>query len=612
VPLKHVPLAALFSLLCCRCAPAQISPGPLSHAHELLEGVTQCSSCHDFGAHTRSFKCLDCHLEIKHRLENHAGYHARGYQSSAGQTDCVRCHMEHNGQKFAMVRFDRKTFDHGTQTGFNLEGKHRALACEKCHTAKNISSSARGEIKVKDLNRSFLGLKRECISCHEDAHRGQEGTECARCHQPESWKSAPGFNHARTAFPLTGNHQTVACEKCHVPRPGEKATLFQGLPHNGCQNCHQDPHRGAFRDAKFQGSCENCHSTSGWKNSHPSAGFDHSRTNFKLIGKHAELACAKCHTDVDFHRPIAHDRCGACHEDRHKGQFASRVAGSDCVSCHNQTAFKPALFDREAHRRSAFPLEGKHVSVPCADCHPPAGPNTVFITRKLACAACHADQHAGQIAETNCDRCHTPEGFLPPAFSVARHAQTKFVLTGRHSSVACSGCHKPISTSSTAKPARQYHFTSQSCSTCHSDPHQTKFQCETCHSTEGWKNILAFDHSAAKFQLSGAHEKVNCTRCHSGPKPVFSAVLNQCSTCHTVNDPHGGQFQAGASVEDCSTCHVAVQWSTKIFNHDKARFALDVAHRNVACEKCHKEQKNAAGKMNRVYRGTPLECVKCH
>jgi hypothetical protein len=32
----------------------------------------------------------------------------------------------------------------------------------------------------------------------------------------------------------------------------------------------------------------------------------------------------------------------------------------------------------------------------------------------------------------------------------------------------------------------------------------------------------------------------------------------------------------------------------------------------VACEKCHKEQRNDAGKVIRSYRGTPSECVQCH
>jgi len=624
VCLKYFLLTVTLAVVCSGPASAQISPGPLSHAHQNWDTVTQCSSCHDFGARARSYKCLECHVEIRQRLDAHTGLHARVYKSSAGQTDCVRCHTEHNGATFTLVRMDRKGFDHAAQTGFKLEGKHATQACEKCHTEKNLPMSARPQIKLKDLNRSFLGLRRECTNCHEDAHRGQEGAECSRCHQQDSWKSAPGFNHATTAFPLTGRHQAVACEKCHKPGAEEKTALFKGVAYNGCQNCHNDPHGGAFREVRFQGSCENCHNTSGWKNNNPSGSFNHNTTKFKLEGKHAELACGKCHKDDDFHRPVAHVRCGDCHEDPHNSQFVSRLAGSDCSSCHNQTSYKPAIFDREAHGRSAFPLEGKHYELPCANCHPPAGRGTVYITRKVVCSACHADQHAGQFASlpwnNKCDSCHVPTGFQPSTFSVARHAETKFMLTGQHASVACSDCHKPISTAMvwtavvatnrtfSAGPS-QYHFTSETCNACHSDPHQTKLSCDTCHITEAWKTVQPFDHSTTKFALDGAHQKVTCTQCHVGTPAKLAGTPKQCSACHAAKDPHGGQFRNGDE-EDCSSCHVTAQWKNNVFGHDRARFTLDVAHRNVACEKCHKEQTNAAGATIRVYRATPTECVK--
>jgi len=623
---KHAFLAVVWALLACVPVSAQISPGPLSRAHEQLEGVSQCNTCHDFGAGRRSFKCLECHTEIQHRLEAHAGYHAHVYQAASSQADCARCHMEHNGQKFALVKLERKGFDHAAQTGFALEGKHRTLACEKCHTEKNVPPSVRAQIKVKDPNRTFLLLRRECTNCHEDAHHGQEGTDCRRCHQQDSWQSAPGFKHSSTAFPLTGLHQSVRCEKCHEPRGDEKTALFKGVSYKGCQSCHTDPHRGGFREVR-QGSCESCHNTAGWKNNRPGSGFDHSRTKFALAGKHSGLACSRCHEDSDFHRPIAHARCADCHEDPHRGQFASRAAGSDCSACHNQTSYKPALFDREAHRHSAFALEGKHASLACADCHKPAGREAVYKLRKLICSDCHADQHAGQFVAApfanKCDLCHGQDGFQPATFSAARHSETKFPLAGKHVTVACADCHKPLAAPAVPLPAsfarhepavapRQYHFTSQDCKTCHADPHQTAFACETCHTSEAWKTTLAFDHSTAHFPLDGAHGKVACAQCHIGTPAKFAQTASQCSACHAAKDVHGGQFRGEGREEECSSCHRTAQWTSNVFNHDRARFALDVAHRNVACEKCHKEQKNALGRMIRIYRDTPAECVKCH
>ena len=44
---------------------AQISPGDLTKAHADLEGISNCTKCHEIGEKVLSSKCLDCHKEIK-------------------------------------------------------------------------------------------------------------------------------------------------------------------------------------------------------------------------------------------------------------------------------------------------------------------------------------------------------------------------------------------------------------------------------------------------------------------------------------------------------------------------------------------------------------------
>jgi hypothetical protein len=633
-PLRLFALA----LWCCTLAQAQIAPGPLSRAHQHLEGVTKCASCHEFGGATRSFKCLECHAEIKRRVDAKIGFHGRNYKGTTGETDCHRCHQEHKGLATPLIKLDRQNFDHQAQTGFALVGKHLQQKCNACHVAAKVPAAARAEIKQKDLNRSFLGLRRECVICHKDEHQGQLGTDCLRCHTMNGFKPASGFNHSTTHFTLTGLHQTTACQKCHGPKPGQDRAQFKGLSYNGCQSCHTDPHRGAFQDVKFRGSCDTCHNTGGFKTNHPGSDFNHATTKFKLSGKHTELACSKCHKSADFHKPIEHERCKDCHEDPHKGQFAARAAGSDCSACHNDTGFKPTRFDRDMHQKSAFPLEGKHTSLKCAECHQPEGKAAVYISRKLICSACHTDRHGGEFAaaphSNKCDDCHTPAGYLPTTFSVERHAKTQFALTGKHASVACEKCHKPLSgvgatlalapakNGAPATVPRQYHFTSRTCNSCHTDPHQTKLACETCHTSAEWKEVRPFEHSSTRFKIEGAHETVKCVQCHkpsatadgaaAKTAPVFSNTPMQCFGCHTAKDPHGGQFRSGGREEDCSTCHVMARWKGEDFNHDKARYVLNQVHRKVECAKCHKDEHEVAGKMVRIYRDTPMECIKCH
>jgi hypothetical protein len=263
----------------------------------------------------------------------------------------------------------------------------------------------------------------------------------------------------------------------------------------------------------------------------------------------------------------------------------------------------------------------------------------VYVTRKLVCSACHVDRHGGQFAAAphanQCDHCHTQTGFQPSTFSAARHAQTQYALTGRHAAVACDKCHQPLPTAGIAAPMpvtgnrvtpcgppRQYRFASQTCTACHPDPHPTKVACESCHTAEQWQQVLPFDHSTTKFRVEGAHQNVKCIQCHlpSAPgsglaakaAPKLSATPGQCFECHAAKDIHAGEFRTGMPLEDCSLCHDTARWNGEAFDHGKAKFALDRVHRNVPCANCHKDQREVAGKTIRRYRGTPVECIKCH
>ena len=664
-------------VIACHGAVAQISPGPLSPAHAEFDHLTQCRTCHKLAAGSRQFKCLDCHTDIASRLNAHRGYHSAVVNLQSGDNDCVRCHSEHTGRNVPIIRWvpSQRAFDH-SRTGFPLQGKHAGLECRQCHTAAHISAASRDTIKVKDLNRTFLGLNRDCATCHTDAHQGQLGTHCADCHTPAAWKPAPGFDHGRTPFPLTGMHRQVGCEKCHdrssstpaalLPaestgaNPGRvvRVRLFKGLSFSGCESCHQDPHHNAFQDVQIKGKCESCHTTEGWKKNRSAAVFNHDMTRFRLVGKHALVSCDKCHKGDDFHRPIAHDRCRDCHEDPHNGQFAARTAGSDCSSCHSPDNFKPPLFDRVAHMSSAFPLEGKHAALRCGQCHHPEGPKAHFKIGKLRCAECHAEPHGGEFAgdphNNKCEECHTVGGFETTTFSLDRHARTHFPLTGGHAKVPCERCHSPLGpptldvaqvTSSPpltgpflapadkpeyARARRHYHFASLTCRTCHVDPHaldaEMNLTCDTCHVTEKWQALRPFDHSRTGFKLEGAHadeaHPIACTGCHkpllvanravAATAPTFTRASAECSRCHGDKDPHGGQF---SSPEDRRReCSTCHN-----ANGWKAGgFDHDTApfplydHRDVQCEQCHKDVRETNGVAVRIYRGTPGACQKCH
>src|SRR3981189_2804972 len=78
-----------------RSAHAQISPGPLSKAHQSLSGPTNCTKCHDLGRGVAQLKCLECHTEIRERVTQRRGMHAAWVNANETSKDCARCHMDH-------------------------------------------------------------------------------------------------------------------------------------------------------------------------------------------------------------------------------------------------------------------------------------------------------------------------------------------------------------------------------------------------------------------------------------------------------------------------------------------------------------------------------------
>jgi hypothetical protein len=617
---------------------AQISPGPLAKAHQPLDGPTNCTKCHDLKRNASLLKCLECHTEIRDRVVNKKGLHATFVGTNPAGQECAKCHSDHNGVNFALVRWDpnRESLDH-SKTGYTLEGKHVGVACEKCHKAENIPAAARPGILVKDLNRTYLGLPRDCIGCHTDEHRGQVGTDCKSCHTLDGWKPASRFNHANSKYPLTGAHEKVDCAKCHASIQDANAksyVKYTGLSFAKCTGCHADPHKGAFINP-----CESCHVTSSWTRVTQMPGFDHSKTKFPLLGKHMTVACKDCHTKDDFKTPVPHAKCMDCHQDAHHGQFNARADHGECASCHNEKDWKPSTFGVKEHAATKYPLEGVHVPVACDKCHVPKGlkgKDTEFKITATQCKDCHEDIHKGQFAAAptlnRCETCHNLKikGFRPAVYSLAKHKQTRFPLTGGHIAVPCADCHKAVPKGSVT-PVK-YRFDDRTCPVCHEDPHRGEFRaqmearmpngstagCEACHSTVKWNELTRFDHAATKFPLTGAHRGVACVDCHRPPalqvtmKNVdFTAAPKLCSGCH--EDVHANQFAPRPEATDCSSCHDATRWKPAQFDHDtRTKYPLEGAHRDVPCLDCHKLTRQVAGKTVVFYNPTPTACKDCH
>ncbi|MEM7656496.1 MAG: cytochrome c3 family protein, partial [Bacteroidota bacterium] len=587
---------------------AQLSPGDLTQAHAELEGLRNCTLCHDLGNKVSSQKCLDCHKDIQSLLDGNHGYHAN--QQVRAQ-ECIACHSEHHGRKFDMVRFDEENFDH-TLTGYALEAKHEVADCRACHQPEYIADA---EIRQRDG--TFLGLGQECLSCHQDYHQGTLSEDCASCHNIEGFRPAPNFDHDEANFALRGAHETTDCAACHEvsTRNGQEFQEFVGLEFENCVSCHDNPH-----NSRAVGTCTQCHNETSFERFLGQNRFNHNRTDFELRGSHQETECFACHAEVNNPRTIFMDQadieennCISCHEDYHESKY-----GLDCVQCHQEESFLAlrdlSFFD---HTITDYPLEGQHQQVDCRQCHEERYSTPIDFS---ACNHCHTDYHEEQFTrgndEPDCAACHSlEEGFDYTLYTLEQHQESSFPLEGAHLATPCFACHLP-------EGAEKWSFREigSECVDCHQNIHEgyisqrfyPEEDCQSCHSNEAWYAI-AFDHTQTDWPLTGQHLEVDCRECHWTGEGVsytqlFQGLGTDCVSCH--ENIHGDQF-ATNGVTDCQSCHITESWFPELFDHNQTDFPLDGRHAEVACHACHLPEEGN-GTTPLTYQIETFECIDCH
>ena len=417
------------------------------------------------------------------------------------------------------------------------------------------------------------------------------------------------FDHYSTGFQLTGQHQFVKCETCHVDAE------FQSLP-TDCRGCHDGLIARGKPVIHVQTAleCENCHNVEGFL---VSAIMDHTEIVDDCVNCHNGVIatgqtinhiattqeCQACHQTMSWipvveidHNEVTPNACFDCHNDRVAvGKSVTHIESSNaCETCHSTVTFDPVLFVNHAHVLGSCdvchtkPFDHAAATNECESCHAtevfsPVLAVTHTEVMPSQCLDCHAPARTNSATavsattqplnhiltgQTSCDLCHLTTGWIPTNF-------THYLLGIVDN---CVLCHT-TNISATAKPVNHM-ASSDICESCHNsftvwtvaasiaiDHTQVVGACVDCHN-----GIDASGKSATHINSTNI-----CDTCHQpGPvpwAPVAAAavdhtqVIGSCSSCHNNTIATGQGPTHITTASECDVCHITGQWSPAVVDH---------------------------------------------
>ena len=541
---------------------------PLVGAHNTIRNI--CTKCHSNGYSSIVRQCVSCHQLNYDTAVN------PNHKSAQFSNQCETCHLASSWKP--------ATFDHDGKYFPVYSGSHKSkwANCSDCHI---------DQTNYKNF---------ECINCHEHAkssmdseHQGVNGYSyqsrvCFNCH-PQGNKEGV-INHSLTKFPLVGAHNSVPCNQCHQ-------TTYSGTS-TKCESCHQAKYATAPNHVatSYPIDCVQCHTSVSWKQ----IIYNHSITNFPLLGAHVTASCNSCHTTKLSGTSSV---CYACHQSNYTSapNHVSQGFPQTCEQCHSTTDWKTVTFN---HTATKFPLLGAHTTAQCSSCH-----TTGYVGTSTLCYSCHqskftsAPNHISQGFPQTCEQCHITTDWNTVTFN---HSLTAFPLTGAHISVLCNNCH-----------LTSFKGTSTVCANCHlqkyqitTNPNHTVLgisnSCEQCHTTSaGWKPA-SFPLHNNYYPIMGSHVSIanQCSNCHAGN---YNVKHNGCVSCHLVdyNNVTNPNHATAKFPLTCEQCHSQNLWKPSTFNHDGQYFPIySGKHKGewTLCTDCHVNQTN--------YK--TFECINCH
>ena len=310
----------------------------------------------------------------------------------------------------------QEPFDHFS-TGFQLDGAHSIVTCDRCHTGG-----------------TFQGANPTCISCHSTIgavratvrpmNHIRSSEICSDCHTTAAWSPVAYMDHAAVSgscgtchngFIATGKTPTHIqssnqCDNCHISTAWVPAVFDHTDVIGNCVGCHNgfDATGKGPTHVRTSDVCEDCHSTTFWE---PAVTVDHTQVLGSCSSCHNGVIaegknpthitsgdnCEDCHTTVawipaSFDHTTIVDNCNSCHNGtdatgKDPGHF---VTQQECNVCHDTAAWLPHVY---RHMGLTYEPLDHRGNFDCAECHQN---NTEAVTWPSAafqpdCAGCHAN-----------------------------------------------------------------------------------------------------------------------------------------------------------------------------------------------------------------------------
>jgi cytochrome b subunit of formate dehydrogenase len=509
-----------------------VDPENLPHASP-LEPV-HCGACHDdaqadFDAsiHGQTLnrnapfapKCSECHG--KHDIMPAQDPAAPTYKMNVPYL-CGRCHREGAPVSRYYDISEHNIIENYSESvhgeGLFKKGLTVTATCIDCHGAHLIVPHTDPRASIAPRN-----VAKSCMKCHsriEQVH--------VQVIRGELWEKEPG------AIP--------ACTDCHVPHRVRKESMALALADRDCLKCHEKPdiHK-SVNGATVSLTVEK---------------------DDLNASAHQNIACVKCHADVDPRRKRPCETAGV----------------ANCSNCHAKMSEE---YQASGHGQAA--AAGIKEAPTCTTCH---GDHKVLRREDEA-----SPVYRASVPEL-CGKCHRAEGVAPQVAHLTQNA----ALTDYSSSVHGRGLtEKGLLPSAVCIDCHGSHLILN-----HQDERSSVFArnvpgtCATCH-----RGIYKQYAKSVHFSPGGKEgpQLPNCTNCHSAHTiqkvegdQFMREVTTQCGSCHTdlaetyLETMHGKAYRLGSTQSaKCSDCHGAHE----ILAVDDPKSSVGMRHIVDTCKQCH-------------------------